>query len=501
MRRAGNAVVALVARAPVPIRRKLLAAFVAIVGLLVVTAVLGAHALGQSNARTAELGALQRRVSVYRQLQSETMFKLYLGTSALSYPDPTSVDAALRQLNQSYDFERLQFLAVDEGTLLGQIRAAYTDFLRIMTGAIAMERDGAAAQAQELQRTQARPVADTLVRLTDELVNKAESAIATLVDENKRAYGSSRRAFIAVSASGTALAIGLGLVISLSIIRPVTRMNVRLGELASGDFSQRVDVANRDELGVLAANLNGMSKELGRLYQELEAASRHKSEFLANMSHELRTPLNAVIGFSEVLLEEMFGSVNQKQAEYLEDILSSGRHLLLLINDVLDLSKVEAGMMELELAVVFLPELLQGGVTIVRERAARHDITLALDVGSDVAEVEVDERKIKQVLFNVLANAVKFTPDGGRVDVIARRLAGEVQVEVVDTGIGIDPADQARIFDEFQQAGRREGTGLGLALARRFVKLHGGSLTVQSEPGVGSTFAFTLPVFQRSPVA
>jgi signal transduction histidine kinase/DNA-binding response OmpR family regulator len=485
-----------VARAPVPIRRKLVVAFGAVVGLLVTTAVIGVHALGQSNGRTETLAALQRKVSVYRQLQSDAAFKLYLGTSALADTDPTSLDAAVRQLNQAYDFERLEFLARDEGPLLGQIKAAYDQFVHVMTEAINLERDGALAQGREVQQTQARPVADTLVRLTDELVNKAESDIATLVDQNQRAYQSSRRLFIAFAAGGIGLALVLGFAISLSIIGPVTRMNRRLGELASGDFSQRVEVTNRDELGVLAANLNAMSDELGRVYRDLEAASRHKSEFLANMSHELRTPLNAIIGFSEVLLEQMFGPVNERQAEYLDDVLSSGRHLLLLINEVLDLSKIEAGMMELELSTFSLTAVLEGGLTIVRGRAAQHGIALGLDVGPDVAEVEADELKIKQVVFNLLSNAVKFTPDGGRVDLSARLGGDHVRVSVADTGIGIDPSDQDRIFEEFQQAGQREGSGLGLALARRLVMLHGGVLSVESEPQVGSTFTFTLPLRQ-----
>ena len=486
------------ARAPVRIRVKLLLALVAVVGVLVTTAVIGGYALGQSNARTGELASLQHRVSVYRQLQSETMFKLYLGASALADSDPVTLNSTVRQLNQSYDFERLQFLAQGEGTLVTEIQSAYIRFLDVMTSAIRLQREGAPAQAYELQRTQGKPVADTLVRLTDELVNKAESAIATLVDDNEKAFRSSRQAFIIATAGGIVLAVALGLAISLSIIGPVAQMNRRLGEIASGDFSQRVNVVNRDELGALASKLNIMSSELGRLYQELESTSRHKSEFLANMSHELRTPLNAIIGFSEVLLEQMFGSLNDKQAEYLDDILSSGRHLLLLINDVLDLSKVEAGMMELQLSTFSLPQLLRSGVTIVRERAGRHDIALDLDVEPEVAEVVADELKIKQVVVNLLANAVKFTPDGGRVNLRAGRVGDEVHVAVVDTGIGIAPDDRVRIFEEFQQAGQREGSGLGLALARRFVHLHGGTLSVESEVGVGSTFTFTLPLHRSA---
>jgi signal transduction histidine kinase len=240
-----------------------------------------------------------------------------------------------------------------------------------------------------------------------------------------------------------------------------------------------------------------MNDELQRLYRELEAASRHKSEFLANMSHELRTPLNAILGFSQVLREEMFGEVNEKQREYLDDILSSGNHLLSLINDVLDLSKVEAGQIELEVAPFSLREALERGVVMVRERASKDGVRLALATEPAADVVEGDERRIRQVIFNLLSNAVKFTPEGGSVDVSAAKVNGEVRVAVADTGPGLAADDQERIFDEFQQTEtgieQREGTGLGLALSKRFVELHGGRIWVDSELGTGSTFVFTLP--------
>jgi len=239
--------------------------------------------------------------------------------------------------------------------------------------------------------------------------------------------------------------------------------------------------------------------------RQLEAANRHKSEFLANMSHELRTPLNAIIGFSEVLAEQMFGDVNDKQMEYLKDIHSSGQHLLALINDVLDLSKIEAGKMELDLSCFDLGLLLEHSATLVRERAQRHGLTLEIEVGDGLAEWVADARKVKQVVVNLLSNAVKFTPNGGSVSVHARHLngvdghAGEwAEVSVSDTGVGIAPADQALVFEEFRQASgdalrKAEGTGLGLALVKRFVELHGGTVSLDSAPGRGSTFRFTLP--------
>ncbi|HEV8437639.1 MAG TPA: GAF domain-containing protein [Methylomirabilota bacterium] len=232
--------------------------------------------------------------------------------------------------------------------------------------------------------------------------------------------------------------------------------------------------------------------------QQLEVANQHKSEFLANMSHELRTPLNAIIGFSEVLLERMFGEVNDKQAEYLQDILSSGRHLLSLINDILDLSKIEAGRMELELEAFDLSVALDNALTLVRERASRHGIRLDMSIDERLGAFVGDERKIKQVLLNLLSNAVKFTPEGGRVGVSAARSDGSVEISVSDTGIGIAAEDHEAIFEEFRQVGhdysrKREGTGLGLTLARRFVELHGGRIWVKSEVGKGSTFTFSLP--------
>src|SRR5262249_17289043 len=246
-------------------------------------------------------------------------------------------------------------------------------------------------------------------------------------------------------------------------------------------------------------------REIADKSQQLESASRHKSEFLANMSHELRTPLNAIIGFSEVLSERMFGEVNEKQAEYLQDILGSGRHLLSLINDILDLSKVEAGRLELELERFHLPTALDNALTLVRERATRHGITLEVTVDAEVGEVFGDERKVRQILLNLLSNAVKFTREGGRVDVTATAAESVVAIAVPHTGVGIAPEDQAAIFEEFRQVGRddarkQEGTGLGLTLAKKFVELHGGQIWVQSQVGQGSTFTFTLPVLRQNSI-
>jgi GAF domain-containing protein len=250
---------------------------------------------------------------------------------------------------------------------------------------------------------------------------------------------------------------------------------------------------------VLAIQNARLFREIEDKSRQIEAANRHKSEFLANMSHELRTPLNAIIGFSEVLGERLFGELNEKQAEYTDDILTSGRHLLSLINEILDLSKVEAGRMELELATFDLPLAIDNARTFVRERATKHGITLDVAVDERLGDFVGDERKIKQILLNLLSNAVKFTPEGGRIGIKARQADGAVEISVSDTGIGIAPEDQPRIFEEFRQVGtdyahKIEGTGLGLTLAKKFVELHGGRIWVESEVGKGSKFTFTLPI-------
>jgi len=253
------------------------------------------------------------------------------------------------------------------------------------------------------------------------------------------------------------------------------------------------------EQAVIAIQNARLFSEIQDKSRQLEIANKHKSEFLANMSHELRTPLNAIIGFSEVMLERLFGEVNEKQADYLNDIHSSGKHLLSLINDILDLSKIEAGRMELEPSTFEVSAALSNAMTLVRERAQRHSIVMGQQLDSKLGEIVADERKFKQILLNLLTNAVKFTPDGGRIDVTARREDGHAVFAVSDTGIGIAPQDQASVFEEFRQVGndytrKQEGTCLVLTLTRKFVELHGGKIWLESEPGKGSTFTFTIPL-------
>jgi GAF domain-containing protein len=288
------------------------------------------------------------------------------------------------------------------------------------------------------------------------------------------------------------------------LVVPLLREDHLLGGLAVN--RKRPGEFDTDTIALLKtfATQSALAIQNARLFREIEVksrqlgiASQHKSEFLANMSHELRTPLNAIIGFSEVLSERLFGELNDKQAEYAGDITESGRHLLSLINDILDLSKIEAGRMELDVSEFDPAVAIDNTLSLVRERAQRRAIALRCTVDEHLTTLVADERKVKQVLLNLLSNALKFTPEGGSVDVRATAHDDRVEIAVTDTGVGIAPEDQESVFEEFRQVGAAakniEGTGLGLAISRKFIELHGGRIWVTSEPGVGSTFAFTLP--------
>jgi signal transduction histidine kinase len=501
-----------VGRVPARVHTKLLIAFVGTAVLLVAVGALGLRVLAQSNDRVSELGPLQERAAAYGKLQSDTWnvrnllaenlppdsdfyvvwpdtFRIDLGAKARVAVDQAVANQVARIGPGTFP-DRLGFVPpAEDERFLREIRETSDRLFSLLTEMIGDPDDS--------RRPDAERLAGDLNQLAQELENATTAKAIHLIADNARAYANSRSLYVGVAVGAIGLALVLGFVLSWSVVGPIQRIDPRLAAIAEGDFSGHVDVENRDELGALAANVNRTNDELRRLYAELEAASQHKSDFLASMSHELRTPLNAIIGFSQVLRDDMVGTVNEKQAEYLDDILSSANHLLALINDVLDLSKVEAGQIELERAPFSLRETLERGVVVVRERASDDGVSVSLEADPDADVVEGDERRIQQVIFNLLSNAVKFTPAGGAVGVTSARVNGEVRVSVADTGPGIAVEDRERIFEEFQQAEsgtqQREGTGLGLALSKRFVELHGGRLWLESELGKGSTFVFTLP--------
>jgi signal transduction histidine kinase len=267
------------------------------------------------------------------------------------------------------------------------------------------------------------------------------------------------------------------------------------GEFPAATVELLQTFAAQSVVAIQNARLFGEIEEKGR---ELAVASQHKSQFLANMSHELRTPLNAILGYTELIIDDIYGVAPPKMREVLDRVQRNGKHLLGLINDVLDLSKIEAGQLSLQLANFSIREMLQGVYVAVEPLAAAKQLALKLDVPQGLPQGRGDERRLSQVVLNLVGNAIKFT-DKGEVKISAKSVNGSFTVAVKDTGPGIDAADQQKIFEEFQQADNsstraKGGTGLGLAISRRIVEMHGGRLWVESEPGHGSVFAFTLPV-------
>ncbi|MHB1346724.1 MAG: PAS domain-containing sensor histidine kinase [Candidatus Humimicrobiaceae bacterium] len=261
--------------------------------------------------------------------------------------------------------------------------------------------------------------------------------------------------------------------------------------LAIEDITERREI----EYGLEKAH-----EELKDLAEELKRTAKAKSEFLANMSHELRTPLNSIIGFSEVLYDETFGTINEKQRIYIKNVLTSGRHLLQLINQILDMAKVESGKMSLALSVFSLKSLLNGISLLVADIARQKNLPMLLEIAEDLPDIEADELKVKEIVFNLFSNAIKFTPIGGQIGMKANNLGSEVEVVIWDTGAGIASENMEKIFEGFFRVDTpysriTEGTGLGLPLSRRMVELHGGKMFVESAGlNKGTSVRFTLPI-------
>ena len=449
---------------------------------------------------TEELIKLQRKIEAYRQVQHDTTSQLYSVATALLLGDEQTLSSTLRQLNQfGYDVDRLEFVAKDEVELIDQFRRDYNRFIEVVTKVIELIRSGRAGEARQMQLRESTPLADRLERLTNQLVNKAEADVVAGIEASTQSYETAQWIVMGFAFGSIALALGLGYAISWSLIGPVKEIEKRLDEVAAGQFAQRVHVVNRDELGILAGNVNRMCEDLGRLYQQLELASKHKSQFLANMSHELRTPLNAIIGVTEMQRED--AEAAKQDVEPFDRVLGAGRHLLALINDILDLSKIEAGRMELHLETFPLVPVIEDVAKTIEPMASKNGNRLVIDCPADLGTIHADQTRLRQSLLNLASNANKFTEKGTLSIAVHQGQENGcdwITLAVTDTGIGMTPEQMGKLFQEFAQASsstasKYGGTGLGLVISRRFCQMMGGDITVESEHGRGSTFMIRLP--------
>ena len=484
----------LVARAPATVHQKLLAAFLSIVVLLILVGVVGLEVLSGVNRRAEEAVTLQRKIAAYRQLQHDTTAQLYSVTSALLVPDDRTLEATVRQLNQfGYDFDRLQFVAKDEVELLAEVRKEYDQFIQVVAKVVELIREGKVREGQALQVAQAGPLANRMERLTNQLVNRAEADMVASIEASQAAHLTSQRMIIGFGIGSIVLALVLGYAISWSVIRPVKQMEARFNEMASGDFSGRIEVPNRDELGNLAANLNRMNDELGRLYQQLEAANLAKSRFLAAASHDLRQPLHALQLFVAQLRTETDPAERSRVTGQIDAAVTAMNDLF---NALLDISKLDAGVLAPELTTFPVAHLLKHMETTFAPAAREKGLRLQFVPSG--AWVRSDFILLERILLNLVSNAIRYTARGG-VLVGCRRRGGQLRIEVWDSGIGIPEDQRENIFGEFYQLvaserGSRGGLGLGLAIVDRLCRLLDHRLELTSTLGRGSRFAVSLPM-------
>ncbi len=496
-----------VARLRATIHTKLLAAFLLIALLLLSAAAVGLNALTEMNRRAQETAQLQRKIAAYRQLSHDSITQLYGVSTALLQPEERRLDATLRQLKQfGYDLDRLQFLAQDEIEVMGRVRIDFEEFIKIVTRAVELIREGKSDEGRKLQLSVASPLADRLERLTNELVNKAEADLVGGIELANNAYLRSRQTVIACAIVSLILALGLGYMISWSLISPIKQMESRMSEIAIGNFANRVTIPNRDELGALAGDLNRMSEELGRLYAQVEAerenaerANLDKSRFLAAASHDLRQPMHALnlwVSNLRVALELNNRGAACQAAETIEGACKS---MSASFNAILDLSKLDSGGVRPEVTDINLSYMLRQIHAEFEPLAQQKSIQLRLRLSRGAPTyVRSDVVLLGRSLRNLVSNAVKYTNRGGIVlGEIARRDA--VEIAVYDSGIGIAPQHQDDIFSEFFQVGNRErdqqqGMGLGLAIVRRSVEmLEGHHLDFYSRDRLGSRFSVKVP--------
>jgi signal transduction histidine kinase len=502
------------------VHAKLITSFFIVTLLVVAMGGLSLQAIYQTARQSVLLDEAHKRVEWSRQIQNELALQMNFTAMALLLKDEATVAKILRANNRFNNFLALiaESALADEQGVIERIRAAQETVLTAVADIANLLRDGKASEAMSLQQSKGYPLYEQIAGLVDQVVASEQSKMAGLRADVAAATRRTQLLMAAVVVGAILLALLLGFVISWSFILPVQQAHGFLTEVARGNFQATVKVINRDEFGVLADRMNQMSQELHQLYEkqrdaglelqrlngQLTEASKAKSEFLANMSHELRTPMNAILGFIEMLLDDLYGEVPEQLREPLTDIQINGKHLLNLINDVLDLSKIEAGRMELALSEYSVQDVIEVVCASLQSLAGEKGLKFSAGAQPDIPLAYGDGKRITQCLLNLAGNALKFTREG-QVEISVERLDGLLRYRVEDTGIGIPPDQLEQVFGEFRQvdaAITREfgGTGLGLSITKKFVELHGGRIWVESELGKGSRFFFEIPLrFEGGP--
>ena len=503
-----------VARIRASVHGKLLGAFLLIALLLIAMGAVSLQSIASVARHSRQLDQARERVESARQIENALGVQMSFTRNALLLRDDATIQSVFRE-NRRFDetFSRLEAgAAPDQLETIQRIRRTQDQVMATVVRIAALIRDDKADEAMALHLNEGYPLYREIATLVTRAVRTEEAGMSRLREGVEATY---RRALLLMgvfAAASIFLALVLGFVISWSFILPVREAEGFLGQVAKGHFDASIHIANRDEFGALGRRMNHMSHELRRLHEdqqraarqlralnaELERASKAKSDFLANMSHELRTPLNAILGFTEMIRDGVYGDVPEAVREPVADIHTCGKQLLGLINDVLDLSKIEAGRMELALAEYSVEDVVTTVRLSLRALAAEKGLDLAAAVSPDLPLGFGDGKRITQCLMNLAGNALKFTREG-RVEIRVERDGDAFRFSVADTGIGIPAHQLEHIFEEFRQVDAtitREfgGTGLGLSITKKFVELHGGRLWVESKAGVGSTFFFTIPV-------
>jgi signal transduction histidine kinase len=496
------------------VHAKLLGAFLLVILLFIAMGALSLQTIARMSRQSQLQHQAHERVDSSRQIEHALAMQMNFIALALLLKDENTIENFLRENNRfNNTLARLEEAAPpDEGQMIQRIRTSQDEILTTVADIANLIRDGKVDEAMTLQLKNGYPQYQQIETLVNQLVNTEEDKMDTL---DRIVTAAHRRALSLIGGFvGTSilLALLLGFVISWSFILPVQEAQRFLGQVAQGDFGTTINVPNRDEFGALAARMNQMSRELHRLYTdqrqaaqqlqtlnaELARASKAKSDFLASMSHELRTPLNAILGYTELIQDEIYGEVPAKIRDVLERVQQSGRHLLGLINDVLDLSKIEAGSMELSPTEYSVRDIVETVSSSLHSLAAEKGLEFIAGAQVDIPVAFGDAKRLTQCLMNLSGNALKFTKQG-RVEIWAECQGEALVYRVSDTGIGI-PQDQLEgIFVEFRQADSTithefGGTGLGLSITKKFVEMHRGRIWVESEMGKGSTFFFSIPL-------